>query len=281
MKKALILEGGGKRGAYTAGALAWLVDHNIEFNNSYSISVGSIHLLNYLRKNKKDLHDYSIYHIANKKIMGLSSILRCFRLVDYDYMFEKYLPEVAGLDIDGLKELKVDGKYGLYECEQGLTVYKSIKDSCLKELQASCTLPIIGKTVEINPNRHILDGGITEMIPIKESIKDGNDIHLVITTKPKDYIRKKANPLVVKLMKIVYPKWQSIANDYSIRHLNYVDQINRITTLESDNKVVYICPSRHTNVTRLSGSIADLEDLYNLGYSDMEDNKEVILKMFK
>ena len=53
MKKALILEGGGKRGAYTAGALAWLVDHDIEFNNSYSISVGSIHLLNYLRKNKK------------------------------------------------------------------------------------------------------------------------------------------------------------------------------------------------------------------------------------
>ena len=30
-KIAIVLEGGGMRGAYTAGALSWFIDNNIEF----------------------------------------------------------------------------------------------------------------------------------------------------------------------------------------------------------------------------------------------------------
>ena len=31
-KTGLVLEGGGMRGAYTAGVLTWLIDHEIEFD---------------------------------------------------------------------------------------------------------------------------------------------------------------------------------------------------------------------------------------------------------
>ena len=42
MKKlGLVLEGGGIRGAYTAGALAWLYDQQIHFDYGVGISSGA------------------------------------------------------------------------------------------------------------------------------------------------------------------------------------------------------------------------------------------------
>ena len=44
MKTALVLEGGGMRGAYTAGCLAWLIENNVHFDSAYGISTGAVHL---------------------------------------------------------------------------------------------------------------------------------------------------------------------------------------------------------------------------------------------
>ena len=43
-KIGLVLEGGGLRGAYTAGALAWLNDHDITFDYGVGISSGAVYL---------------------------------------------------------------------------------------------------------------------------------------------------------------------------------------------------------------------------------------------
>ena len=51
-KVGLVLEGGGMRGAYTAGALSWLIDHGIEFDYGVGISSGAVHLCSYLLKDK-------------------------------------------------------------------------------------------------------------------------------------------------------------------------------------------------------------------------------------
>ena len=47
MKTSLVLEGGGMRGAYTAGCLAWLLDNGITFDSAYGISTGAVHLCSY------------------------------------------------------------------------------------------------------------------------------------------------------------------------------------------------------------------------------------------
>ena len=43
----LVLEGGGMRGAFTAGALAWLNDNQITFDYGVGISSGAIYLCSY------------------------------------------------------------------------------------------------------------------------------------------------------------------------------------------------------------------------------------------
>lgn len=280
-KTALVLEGGGMRGAYTSGALAWLLDNNIEFDNAYGISTGAVHLCSYLMKNKEYLHDFPVYHITNKNIIGIIPILRCFKIVDNYYLFQKYLPEKCNYSLEALKTCKVDAKIGVYECEKGKTEYIPVQNMSLLELQASTTLPLIGKVATVNKDRHIMDGGITEMIPVNQAVKDGCNKCLIIATKPQDYVRKPAKKIVVKIMKLFYPKWQSIGDDYEVRHLNYVKQINTIKDLQEKDNALYISPSKHSKVTRLGGSIQELQELYDLGYSDMENRKEEIFKLLK
>ena len=73
-KIGLVLEGGGMRGAYTAGALAWLIDNNIEFKYGTGISSGAMHICSYFKKDKKALE--AIYkegalkasYVANKTL---------------------------------------------------------------------------------------------------------------------------------------------------------------------------------------------------------------------
>ena len=279
-KTALVLEGGGMRGAYTAGALAWLVDNDIVFDNAYGISTGAVHLINYLMKSKDNLFYFSTEGIADKRLIGVNSFLRCGRIVDYDFLFDHMLPEELHFSMDLMKENKINAYVGLYDLKVGKTKYYLLKDMDMQQLKASTTLPILGKIVYHN-GEELLDGGITDMIPINRALNDKCNRNLIITTKPADYVRKPAKKAIVSLMKRVYPQCENISKDYAIRHLNYNNQISLIKKLEEDKQAVYIYPSKASKVSRLSGSKQDLIDLYNLGYSDMENRREDILSLLK
>ena len=51
-KSALILEGGGMRGLYTAGVLDFFIDKGIYFRNCYGVSAGATQGCSYLSKQK-------------------------------------------------------------------------------------------------------------------------------------------------------------------------------------------------------------------------------------
>lgn len=280
-KTALVLEGGGMRGAYTAGCLSWLIDENIEFNAAYGISTGAVHLTSFLMKNKDFLYDMSTDVIADKTVVGLNPFFREGTIVGYDYLFEHHLKQGFGFDIADIKDkTKCKAKYGAYDLEKGETVYVPIKDMDMDMLKACCTLPIIGKVVKIN-GREYLDGGITKMIPIEEAVDDGCTDCLIITTKPYDYVRKPAKESVIKLMARIYKNCPNISRDYRERHLNYEKQINLIKDMEKEGHVLYRYPTQTVNVSRLRGDKADLRKLYELGRSDMEASREAIYKLVK
>lgn len=280
IKTALVLEGGGMRGAYTTGALTWLLDNNIEFDDVYGISTGAVHLCNYLLKDKENLKKFSTEYVLDENAVGIRSFFRCGRIVDYDYLFNEIICKRTSFDIDLLHNSKVEGHVGLYELEKGGTYYTSTRNISINELKAACSLPIIGKVVK-EKGRHILDGGITEMIPVNEAIKDKCDKFLIITTKPIDYKRKASKKIVVTAMKMFYPKWPCVGNDYAIRDKNYYKQIGVVRTLEQDGKALYCYPTEKSNVTRLGGSKQELCDLFDLGYNDMESRKEQIYKLLQ
>ena len=80
-------------------------------------------------------------------------------------------------------------------------------------------------------------------------------------------------------MKTMYPQCDQISKDYAVRHLNYNKQIDLIKKLTDKKKAVFSFPTKESSVTRLGGSKEELKELYDLGYSDMEDRKQSILEL--
>lgn len=277
-KCSLVLEGGGMRGAYTAGALTWLLDNGIDIENCYGISTGAVHLCNFMTRDKENLLYFSTVGIADKRYIGLPALLRCGKFVDYDYLFNYIMTEERKYDLSPLKESKVRGIFGLYKLSSGKTEYYSLNDATINHLKASTTLPVLGKVVNIDGEEYF-DGGITDMIPIEEAVRDGNEKFVIITTKPEDYVRKPSSSFVVNLMKIMYKQCPQLSKDYAVRHENYYKQINLINSLVEKGDAIYCFPTRHSDVTRLGGSIEELKALFDMGYEDMEERRDAILRI--
>lgn len=278
-KVALVLEGGGLRGAYTAGCISWLIEHNIKVDSAYGISTGAWHMCIYLHNDINLGKELSLNYINDKSNMGIKALVKGEGIFSFKNLL-KQLTEKTSFNLESIRNTDINAKIGLYNLNEGKTLYYPVKDVNMDHLVAACSLPLLSKIVDINGTK-FLDGGITKMIPIDEAIRDNNDSYIVITTKPLDFVRKPSNKFVVWLMKTVYKKYKSIGNDYDVRDKNYYDQIDTIKKLEIEGKAIYRYPSKHSDVTRLDGTHEQLEELYNLGYQDMEDSKERIFDLCK
>ncbi len=271
----LVLEGGGMRGAYTAGALAWMNDHDLYLDYSVGISSGAVYLCCYLMQDKKLPRLLATEFLADKSVVGFQALRREHHLVAYTELFNKM--EAAGFDAEPLRQANPNMEFGAYDLNVGQTLYFGPQDldAGNQLLLAACSLPIVSARVKYN-NTEYIDGGMIDMIPIFEALKKGVTKALLITTKPEGYVRKPAPWYARLAMQCCYHDYPKLLHDYKIRHLNYQKQIEEIARLEKEGKALNLRPSKSLKVGRFSGSKQDLEVLYQLGYQDMEDRKETI-----
>ncbi len=281
-KIGLVLEGGGMRGAYTAGALSWLIDNNIEMDYGVGISAGAVNICCYYMKNKEYLYDITAVHTADSRNVGIKPIVKEGRYVGYRFMFDELLRETLKFDVQELKDKDSNFEIGLYDLDKAETFYIKANelDNDLVLLKAACTLPIAGNIVEYQGQK-LLDGGITTMIPYERSIENGNDKHFVIVTKPEGYVRKAASGFMRWFMNFNYPNYPKLVEQYSNRHEAYNKQMAAIEQGVKDNNTFLLRPSSDIPVKRFSGDPENLKKLFELGYKDMEDRKAEILSFIK
>lgn len=278
----LVLEGGGVRGAYTAGALAWLQDHQIHFDYSVGISSGAAYLCCYLCNDEHTPKNMATIYAADPHLVGMYALFHCGYYVDYRKIFETYLLEKEHMSIAKIREEQPDMEIGAYDLNQGKTIYFGPEDldDQLNVIRGACSLPVASEIVDWHGYR-LLDGGITKMIPIERAIEKGCTKCLVITTKPADYVRPDSSKIVIWLMKHIYKECPQVAKDYKVRKENYYKQRKIIDDMIAQGNAVNILPSVDIKVSRWKGDHDNCVKLYDLGYQDMETRKEEVYKLLQ
>ena len=281
-KIGLVLEGGGVRGAYTSGCLAWLYDNGIHFDYSVGISSGAVYLSCFLMGQPEIAKNMSTDYACDPSVVGLKAMINCGHYVDYDKIFNEYLRGREGMTCQPLIDSDIDMEVGAYDLKEGKTLWFSPKemDPDLVLLKGTCALPVASAIVEFN-GRKLLDGGITKMIPIERAVEQGCTRVLVITTKPADFVRKPASKFIRFMMKRLYKDYPQVEKDYVVRHINYYKQINMIKDMVEKKEAILVYPSETINVSRFKGDKPNCTKLYNLGYADMESRKEELFAFLK
>lgn len=280
-KVSLVLEGGGMRGAYTAGVLSWFIDQDLHFDYIVGISSGALYGSMFALGKKDTLKLSSIDVATHWRNVGLGPILFERTLVGYDYMFDTVTKEMD-YPLESINKISGDIDIGVYDIAEEKTIWVN-QDDVAKHpdyVKAACTLPIVGKAVKIEGKKY-MDGGITTMIPLDKSIEKQCTKHIVVTTKSADYVRKDQGFLEKHLLRFVYRKSPKLIEGFESRKDVYYHERAKIDELVDRGEAVYLYPSREVGVSRFGGDRDKFEDLFNLAYEDCERRKDEILSFLK
>lgn len=278
-KIGLICEGGGTKAAYTSGVLQCFLDNQIYFPYSVGISAGAENLLPYVSRQRERLRVTGVDSASQKSAVGLSPLLHERGIFGIEATFN-YLEEHAPLDYETFAKSSTKLDVGVYNMDTNQIEYydKSYytdKDQNL--VKAACALLMLTHPYEFNGGLY-MDAGLIDMIPIEQSIRQGNVKHVFISTKEENYVRKPAPNWQLRLSSLFYPKNKEIRKNLEKRHERYAQQWKIVSDLEKEGKVLVLRPSADYGITRYTQEKEKLQAWFDLGYQDTLDRMESIKK---
>lgn len=264
---ALVLEGGGMRGAYTAGILDYFIDNDLYFKNCYAVSAGACNCCNYLSKQKGRSYTIYVKYAHDKRYAGLSSYITTGNYFNKEFTMDELPNKILPYDYIEYQRTNANFYAVVTNIKTGKPEYLKVENmkQDIDHIWASSSLPIIARSVKIGNNEY-LDGGVADSIPVMKAIEDGNKKVVVILTRDINY-KKKATKLL-PMIKVLYRGYPNIIKAIAKRHVNYNRTLKLLKQKEAKGEVFVIRPKKEINVGKLETDSEKLKQLYEAGYND-------------
>lgn len=264
----LVLEGGGMRGVYTAGVLEYFAEQDLYFPYTIGVSAGVCMAASYLSRQRGRNRVVNIEYVSDPRYLSWNNLWRKRQLFGMDFIFDE-IPNIhVPFDYDTFFASKEELVIGTTDCRTGQPVYYRKSDigrDVLQVMRASSSLPFIAPIVPYD-GRELLDGGISDPIPVRQAEKDGYKRNVLILTRNSDY-RKSRNKFPWLLRK-AYGRYPEFVDTMLRRHEIYNDTLSYIEEQEKSGHAFVIRPSQPLSVGRMERDQAKLEALYWQGYED-------------
>lgn len=265
MKKGLILEGGAMRGMFTAGVLDVLMENNIEFDSVVGVSAGATFGCNYKSKQIGRTIRYNKRFCRDKRYCSLKSLITTGDLYGAKFCYHTLPDELDIFDRKTFMENPVDFYVVCTDVSTGKPIYKKIEKCDYNDLEwmrGSASMPLASRIVEVDGYK-LLDGGISDSIPISFFEEKGYNKKVLILTQPIDFTKQK-NPLTF-LMKIFLRKYPMVIKAMEERHTSYNKTLEYIRKKEENGDIFVIRPGEKIAAKRIEHNPDKLEKAYQQG----------------
>lgn len=271
------------RGLFTAGVIDVMMENNIKFNGAVGVSAGAAFGCNYksgqigrvLRYNKKFCND--------KRYCGLHSLITSKNIYNTDFCYNEVPLKHDVFDFDAYKRNPMEFYVVATNVETGKPVYRKyegFEDHGFDWIRASASVPLVSQIVTID-NYKLLDGGISDSIPIRFFEKIGFDRNIVVLTQPKGYQKKKNS--LIPIIKLKYKKYPHFVKAMETRHQMYNETLEYISQKENRGELYVIRPENELSVGVVEKNPDKLEQIYNIGRATAQkqiDNIKEYLQLF-
>ena len=194
IKTGLVLEGGALRGLYTMGIVDVLIENGIHFDGLIGVSAGAAFGCNYLSRQPGRALRYNQRFSHDWRYCSLRSWLCTGDLFGAEFAYHRLPKELDPFDFQTFKASKTDFYIVCTDVETGQPVYRLAHqdmpvDALCEWIRASASMPLVSRVVEIE-GRKLLDGGVSDSIPLRYFQQQGYQRNLVILTQPRDYVKQ-------------------------------------------------------------------------------------------
>ena len=267
LKTGLICEGGAMRGLFTAGVLDVLLENQVTFDGMVGVSAGATFGCNFKSKQIGRTIRYNLQYAGDKRYGSFESLIKTGDLYDTEFCYHTLPNELFPFDWDTFLSNPMKFYIVATDVKTGKPVYhemKTRKDSELEWLRASASMPLVSKPVSVE-GYELLDGGISNSIPLEFFEHIGYKRNVVILTQDINYVK---NPMPAGfLTKLLLKKQPAIYTAMSRRHIMYNAQIDYIRRKEAAGEVFVIRPPKPLGIRRVEHDRRELERVYKLGRS--------------
>ncbi len=186
-KNALVAQGGGQRGIFTAGVLdAFLLSNFDPFDEFYGTSAGALNLCAFLCRQSGLARSFITELTTDPQFFHLFSYIRRKQYLDLDWALNKICEYPYKLDIDmGRRVLgKRRAMAAVTDSATMLDAYlPMLGDNWFKALIASCAIPrLYHQPVEVDGKLYV-DGGVSASIPVQEAWRQNARLIVAIRTE--------------------------------------------------------------------------------------------------
>ena len=263
---ALVVEGGGMRGIFSAGVLdAFLETEFDPFTLYIGVSAGACNLASHLggqyQRNYKIYTDYCL----RPEFFSLGRYLRGGHYMDTDWLWDILdeelppKPEVATTHVGKTFIVVVT------DVATGKAVYlEPSVDNLRYYLKVSSAMPILYRRPLMINGMQVIDGGMADSIPVYEAVHRGVNKILVVRSRPVSYVKKPK--LVASIfMRLIYFRHRALQKTFHHRPEVYMNTVRFVTNPPDGLSIHQLSPPESTRLERNTQDRAILEQAYAQG----------------
>ena len=264
MKRGLVLEGGALRGLFSAGVIDVMMENGIDYDGVIGVSAGSNFGCNYKSHQPGRVIRYNVRFANDPRYMGLRSLITTGNLVGAEFAYH-YMPlQLDVFDIATFESDPMEFYLVCTDCLTGEPVYyrmDKVDYDSLEWLRASASMPLVTRPVKVG-GRVLLDGGISDSIPLKHFQDMGFDRNVVVLTRPRSYRKEPTKLWPYRLLMRRYP---AITQAMARRHEMYNSQLDYVEREEQAGRIFVIAPEQDLPIGRVEMNVEKMNAVYNIG----------------
>ena len=279
MKKGLVLEGGAMRGLFTAGIIDVMMEAGIEPDGIIGVSAGAAFGCNYKSRQIGRAIRYNTRFAKDSRYSGVWSLLKTGDYFNAEFGYHIIPKQYDVFDDNAFENNPMEFIVVCTDVETGKPIYQKLNKAnydTYEWIRASASMPLASKVVELDGHK-LLDGGVSDSIPLAYSESIGYKRNLVILTQPEGYT-KEHNRLMA-LMRIGLRKYPHMIEAMDKRHIMYNQQLAYVRQAEEEGRCMVIRPESKIPIGHISHDPEQMQYVYQIG-REMGERKINEIKAF-
>lgn len=281
MKKGLVLEGGAMRGLWTAGVTDVMMEHDVRPDSLIGVSAGAAFGCNYKSRQIGRAIRYNTRFANDSRYSGVKSLLTSGDYFNAQFGYHVVPYEYDIFDTETFEQNPMTFTIVCTDVETGQAVYHDMTHVDYDELEwlrASASMPLASKVVHVQ-GRKLLDGGVSDSIPLEYFERQGIRRNVVILTQPLGY-QKEHNKLM-PLMRLSLRKYPNFLRALDERHLMYNRQLEYVAEAERQGRCLVIRPEEKIPIGHISHDADQMRLVYEQGRKAGEQYLDRIVAFYK
>ena len=280
-KKGLVLEGGAMRGLWTAGVTDVMMEHEVWPDGLIGVSAGAAFGCNYKSRQVGRALRYNMRFAKDSRYSGIRSLLTSGDYFNAQFGYHVVPYEYDIFDTATFEKNPLEFTIVCTDVETGKAVYHTMDHVDYDELEwlrASASMPVVSRVVKVQGYK-LLDGGVSDSIPLEYFERQGYQRNVVILTQPLGY--QKEHNRLMPIIRMSLRKYPLMVKALDERHIMYNKQLEYVAQAEREGRCLVIRPEEKIPIGHISHDPEQMRRVYEMGRQTGERYIERIKEFYE